>query len=574
MKLSNRVHLLCFLLVPSIHLLSLGAPSRALAAEGIRVEGVSQTRFSVPELLELENFYNRMVEQVKRDSHTYTLDGHTVRTNPTWIRDHIHELKGYKFWEKDLTSALEFLCERQTAPGFFYEIFLPINDPHATWVNSDCVQRYPDDKMALVRLELEADVEHLMVEGCYQAWQATGDDEWLRKVLPHLAKGLEYCLTDPKRWDIAHGLLKRNFTIDTWDCNWGVDYNGANGNRRIGPPVPMAIMHGDNTGLIQACRQVGRLFDYLGDTKASAYWVQKARLLQRNLFATCWNGVFFTHQVHLDGNPLPEGETPEDKRLSLSNAYALNRGVLDFAQGRSILDEYQTRRKQHGEALFSEWYTLDPPYKAFPMGTKSELAGDYVNGGLAGFVGGELAKGAFNYGEEAYGWDLLQRAMRKVKQDGSIYFLYTADGRDQGGGPSGWAAAAFISALIEGLAGLEDRGALWQQVRVSPRWAVTGLKQASPTAAYGPSGAYLGYDWKLYEDRITLILRGSGVLNADFHVLLPPNTRLKKVLVGGKTIHAVEDVLAASHYADFEVKGDVAVSGVPIEVVFARPSCP
>lgn len=528
----------------------------------------SQTRLSVPELPELERFFNRMVEQVKRDSRTYTIDGTIVRTNPTWIRDHIHELKGYKYWEKDLTSALEFLCERQTTPGFFYEIFIDNKDAHTTYVNPDCVQRYPDDKMALVRLELEADVEYLMVEGCYQAWQATGNDEWLRKVLPHLAKGLEYCMTDPKRWDVAHGLLKRTFTIDTWDFSWGV----SGSNRRIEPPIPMAIMHGDNTGLIQACHQVGRLFDHLGDSKSAAYWAKKAELLQRNLFATCWNGVFFTHQVHLDGNPLPEGETQEDKRLSLSNAYALNRGVLDLAQGRSILDEYRNRRKQHGEALFSEWYSIDPPYKIFPMADEPNFsgysAGNYINGGLAGFVGGELAKGAFNYGEEAYGWDILLRAMRKVEQDGSIYFLYKADGSNQGGGPSGWAAASFISALIEGLAGLEDRGVLWQQVRVSPRWAVTGLKQASITANYGPSGTYLGYDWKLSEDRITLILRGSGVKDADFHILLPSNAILSKVLVGGKRVKAVEDKLAASLYADFKVKGNVAASGVPIEVIF------
>ncbi len=527
-------------------------------------EVIAQTKFSVPESPELEAFFNRMTAQVRGDSSTHTLDGVTVRTNPTWIRDHIHELKGYKFWEKDLTSALEFLCERQTAPGFFYEIFMASDDAHTTFVNPDCVQFYPEDKMALVRLELEADVEYLMVEGCYQAWQATGDDEWLARVLPPLARGLDYCMSDPKRWDPTHGLLKRTFTVDTWDFSWGV----SDSNRRIEPPIPMAIMHGDNTGLIQACHQVERLWDYLGDETAAAYWAQKASLLRRNLFQTCWNGSFFTHQVHLDGNPLPAGETPEEQRLSLSNAYALNRDVLEFDEGRKVLAEYQNRRKQHGEALFSEWYSVDPPYQAFPMGGHTMTAGTYINGGLAGFVGGELAKGAFQYGEEAYGWDLLERARKQVEQDGSIYFLYTADGANQGGGPSGWAAAAFISALMEGLAGLEDRGKLWQQARISPRWAITGLTQASITAAYGPSGAWLGYDWTLAEDHLTLVLRGSGVEDADFHVLLPAGKRLRKVLAGGKQVPAIEDVLAESHYADFEVKGEVAATGAPIEIYF------
>jgi hypothetical protein len=529
---------------------------------------LSQTQLSTPELPELEWFFNRMVEQVKHDSRTFTIDGETVRTNPTWIRDHVHELKGYKFWEEDLTSALEFLCERQTEKGFFYEIFTNINDPHTHYVDPNCVRRYPDDDMGLVRLEMEADVEYLMVEGCYQAWQATGDDEWLRKILPHLARGLKYCLTDPKRWNETHGLLKRTFSIDTWDFTWGV----SDTNRKIEPFMPMAIMHGDNTGLIQACHQVEHMYEHLGNSKAAAYWAEKAELLQRNLFDTCWNGKFFTHQVHLDGKPLPPGESPEEKRLSLSNSYALNRDVLTLNQGRSILDEYQNRREQHGDSMFSEWYSIDPPYKLFRMDSdrKGYSAGSYINGGLAGFVGGELTKGAFNFGMETYGWDLLQRAMRKVKQDGSIYFLYNADGSDQGGGPQGWSAAAFISAIIEGLGGLEDKETLWQQVRVSPRWAVTELKQASITGNYGPSDTYLGYDWKLSEDRITLILKGSGVKNAEFHVLLPQNTELRKVLVDNEPIKAVENQVATSHYADFKVKGNVLALEVPIEVIFKK----
>lgn len=528
----------------------------------------SQPRLKVPELPEMEWFLNRMVEQVKNDSRTFTVDGATVRANTTWIRDHIHELKGYKFWEKDLSSALEFLCDHQTEAGFFYEIFLPNNDPHATYVNPDCIRRYPDDNMVLVRLEIEADIEYLMVEGCYQVWQATGNDKWLQKVLPHLTKGLEYCMIDPKRWDPAHGLMKRTFTIDTWDFSWGVPANGPKGNRKIEPPIPMAIMHGDNTGLIQACHQVSKLFDHLGDSKTASYWEKKAALLQKNLFATCWNGVFFTHQVHLDGNPLPEGETPEVKRLSLSNAYALNRGVLDFKQGRSVLDEYQNRRKKYGEKMFSEWYSIDPPYKDFPNLSNPTPAGSYINGGLCGFVGGELAKGAFNYGEEAYGWDLLQRAIKKVKEDGSVFFLYKSDGSNQGGGPSGWAAAAFISALVEGIGGLEDKGALWQKVRVSPRWAVTGLKEASLTTKYGPSETYLGYDWKLTEDHIVLKLTGSGVREADFHILLPALKRLKKVNINGKPIKASENKLASSYYADFNIKNDSGASEILLDVFF------
>ena len=43
-----------------------------------------------------------------------------------------------------------------------------------------------NDHLALVRIEIEADVEYLVVEGAYTVYKATGDEAWIRKVLPRL----------------------------------------------------------------------------------------------------------------------------------------------------------------------------------------------------------------------------------------------------------------------------------------------------------------------------------------------------------------------------------------------------
>ena len=40
------------------------------------------------------------------------------------------------------------------------------------FVPEDCSVLYPEDNRSLVRLELEADIEYLMVEGCV-AWRVT-----------------------------------------------------------------------------------------------------------------------------------------------------------------------------------------------------------------------------------------------------------------------------------------------------------------------------------------------------------------------------------------------------------------
>ncbi len=93
---------------------------------------------------------------------------------------------------------------------------------------------------------------------CYQA---TGDEEWLQRVLPKLEKGIGYATSDAKRWDPARGLVKRGFTIDTWDFTYRP---GAGTNRRINAETPMGIMHGDNSGVFQAMNQLAWMNDRLG----------------------------------------------------------------------------------------------------------------------------------------------------------------------------------------------------------------------------------------------------------------------------------------------------------------------
>ena len=113
--------------------------------------------------------------------------------------------------------------------------------------------------------------------------------------------------------------------------------------------------------------------------------------------------------------------------------------------------------------------SINPPYDRFG-GNK---AGRYVNGGFSPFTAGELAKAAFCNGYESYGWDIIERMMDMVARDGAIYFLYSpSDRRPMGGGPSAWGAAAFISAIDEGLAGIVDTGYELSVVLVDLRYVL------------------------------------------------------------------------------------------------------
>jgi hypothetical protein len=125
--------------------------------------------------------------------------------------------------------------------------------------------------------------------------QATGDDAAMRRRLPHIERGLRYLMTDPTRWDAEHGAVKRTFTIDTWDFTYGLSTQ----NRRIEPGMAMGIMHGDNSGLYQACRQLATMYRAAGDRSKGDEWNRTADELRDRINRLCFNGRYYTHQILL-----------------------------------------------------------------------------------------------------------------------------------------------------------------------------------------------------------------------------------------------------------------------------------
>jgi hypothetical protein len=491
---------------------------------------------------------------VSGDRSWHTYHGHEIACNPTWVRDHVHEMKAYKYWDADLSSFIDTLLDLQQPDGYFFEILTNPADQHRTFVGPKFSMVDQKDNLAFVRLEIEADVEYLMVEGAYEIWQATGDLSALKRRLPHLERGLDYDFTDPTRWDKHYGVLKRPFTPDTWDFVYGK----SDRDRRIEPDTPMGIMHGDNSGLYAACRQLAVMLRAAGKPAAAASWDHRADGLRERVNALCWNGNFYIHQILLQ--PVNTG-VDEKEILSLSNPYDINRGLPTHEMAVKIIDEYRRRRDLRAKTDFAEWFSLDPPYPQFGP----YPAGQYINGGIASFTAGELAKAALTEGREAYGADILHRVAEKVAADGAIYFLYTPDGKNQGGGPSGWGAAAVISALLNGLAGIHDDSVLMQEVTVSPRFTSAGIDTAHVCARYGPSGAYvaLSYDHRPAEQTISLALAGVAQ-KVHARVLLPAAATAASVeSPAGVTSHI--EIVEQSRYLVFDVPA--SLRHAPFEAV-------
>ncbi len=490
-----------------------------------------------------DKLYPRVRKFLEADAVDYTspagvpIHGYRSPDNTAlWLRDDVYQSKGFKLFEKDMRSALDYFASTQHADGSF----------------DDYIYHTPATPVYKTQIEIEADREFLFVEGVWAAWQATGDDEWLRKMLPVMERGLENTWSDPKRWSSEMGLVKRAFTIDTWDYEQGSDF--GNVRRTLDSKTRWGIMHGDNTGAYHAARLLADMERYFTRWTQGATWDIRADKLLVNLNRVSWNGTFYTHQVHL--TPVDDAGVDEASQLSLSNAYALNRGTLTQEQGASVIGEYQRRREANGASIFAEWYSIDPPFaKTFGP------PGEYANGGVMPLVGGELARGAFRYGAEVYGVDILRRYWALLDRTGGSYLWYHADGTPGLGTPDtlptdGWGSAAMLNALTEGLAGVEDEGKLYREVRLSPRWAATDRISAQVTLGYGASGTYFSYSWRHNPDgSIALTWGGRETGIVHLHMLLPAGSSPKQFTMEGKGMLFSVVKAGGSSYLEAELPG-------------------
>ena len=484
------------------------------------------------------------------------VDGRKMMVNKNWIRDHVHVLKAMRHWEYDYAGYVDFTLRHQRADGCILELVKQADDRHWRYAAPESRKFFPDDNLAMCRLDIEADVEYLLVEGATYCYRISGDDAWLARALPRLEKAIDYVTSDPQRWDARHGLVKRGYTIDTWDFT----YEPASvTNRTLTAATPQAIMHGDNSGVYQAMAQLAWLNDRLGRTAKAAVWRARADALKAAMYKHLWNGRFFFHQLPLN---VPPVDAHERERLSLSAAYDMNRGLMPVADCRRTIEEF--RRRRQTTDCFAEWFTVDPPYD-FTFARHPR--GDYVNGGVCLFTAGELAKAALENGYEAYGWDILVRVKEMAARDGTLYFLYdrtTATSINAALGPSAWGAASVLSAFDEALAGVRDAGVRYDAIRFSPRWPVTGLDEVRYFTGYEAADAVVDVRYVRRANGLRYLVRAPAKALAA-HILLPSGAAAREVWLNGAPRAFETTAVGDSRYVDFETEG---TGTYDIEILF------
>ncbi len=493
---------------------------------------------------------------LQHDVAEYNMMGTKVRGYRTpdapsiWIRDHSDMMRGAKYWERDLKSAIDHFAETQTARGWLFDYFT---------MTPEKVPCEKENWAKYVRVPVEADVEYRFVKAAYIAWQATGDDAWLKSLLPHLEKGLAYILTDPWRWDKKHKLVKRAYTIDTWDFDYTAGRHSWL-NFQITDNTFWGIMHGDNSGYYEAFVQMSRFYTHLKNRRRAQYWQKFAEAFRKRANKVCFNGRFYTHHVPLV--PVTIDGVATSEQLSLSNPMDINRGLATHEMAVSILREY--RKREETTKAFAPWFSIEPPFPAGIFGEEKIVQGMYCNGGIMPLVGGEIARAAFEHGMEEYGVEQLLK-YEALTANNESYLWYFPSGQHvtietstspDASPTDGWGSSAMLYALVEGLAGIADEHKLFQRVRLSPRWIAAACNEVTVGCTYAASQAAIAYEFLHRPEQKEIKLQIQGNADVALHLLLPKAASAKAVKVNHKAVRFTMNKIENSPYVDvtFPVK--------------------
>jgi hypothetical protein len=463
-----------------------------------------------------------------------------------WIRTIADHLRASKYFA-DMRSAIEHFAETQADNGRIFDYFTVF--PEKLPCEKENWTKY-------VRVPVEADVEFRFIKAIYLMWQACGDDDWVKKLMPKMEKALNYILTNPWRWDKKLKLVKRAYTIDTWDFAYTAGKHSWL-QFQIDENTFWGIMHGDNSGYYEAFMIMSFFYELFKNKRKSEEWKRRALDLKRRMNKICWNGKFYTHFVKI--TPVVIEGVDESQQLSLSNPMDINRGVTTHKMAVSIIKEYLDRKAK--TSAFAEWFSIDPPFPDGIFGDERIIRGAYCNGGIMPLVGGELAKAAFDHGFEWYGVDILKRYYDLAIKTRKTYLWYFPDGtplsQDKMTSPMEsstdiWGSSAMFYAMMEGLAGVEDKFKLFRKVKLSPRWISAGVDKAQVNAFYKVSGCGIFYDFNYDGEKIVFEISSQNS-TVDVNVLLPEGAKARKVLWNGKEIDFKNSKVEKSNYASFSV---------------------
>jgi len=374
-------------------------------------------------------YYNGMNKDGEGDgAFSIKWNGNQYHVFVPWVLDNYHTMKGMQYFSPAGKDLADIMRQAQREDGMIYS-FIQYQRNADYFLTRDKKYGYSKiigDKI-FVRQPTENHPEYLFVNTIYDCWKAAAKDEWMKQHLTAASKALNYTINDPARWSNRFQLLKRVYTIDSWDFGVEDEYTpdiGMSSGMIIDKDKSkFGVFFGDNTGYITACYQLAEMLDYSGDTMAATIYRKRGDQIKERLNKLAWNGHFFAHFIDEDSTVIRKLGVDEKSQIAQSNAYSLNRNI-STTQSKAIIETYLNLKNNLPVGSPGEWYAIYPPFQK-GFGSHQDIW-QYMNGGVGGHVPGELARGAFENGYEKYGVDILNRLFELGKKyDNKVYFAYT-----------------------------------------------------------------------------------------------------------------------------------------------------
>lgn len=347
-----------------------------------------------------------------------------------WILDHSHTTKGMQYFSPVAGEMVDLSAAAQKANGMIWSFAFPDEGPahgYHYWAYHEQGYAMAEGGVLFARQPVENHNEANFVDALFLSWKGSGDDRWMASHLDAARKALDYSVTDPARWSKRFLLLKRGYTIDSWDFQPADRYLvpfPLGVRQQIDPErTKFTIFFGDNTAYAYACDQLAEMLEHAGRGGDARVYRERARRIRDRIDALAWNGHFYTHHIEEDPAVARDLGVDEKAQLAMSNAYSLNRGISED-QAAAIIAAYQDLRRHLPNRSPGEWYAVYPPYEKGFAGDNERW--QYMNGGVQVHAAGELARGALEHGFEEYGAGILLRLGNLgAAHGGKLYFAYT-----------------------------------------------------------------------------------------------------------------------------------------------------
>jgi hypothetical protein len=341
------------------------------------------------------------------------VDGRAQESFVLTNRDHVHGMKAMKYFQSIIPSWTDTYADHQCEDGMIWD-FCARRDKRFTHFENRWGEKFhkvtENGWTIFARQPIMNDVEYMFIHGVYWVWKTIGDDEWMKKRVNNALAALRYATSSPYTWSEKFQLVKRTFTIDLWDFQSKYDADLVAGDAMQGIPgvSQYGIMYGDNLGIAQGCDYIAEMLTVAGREEEAAEVEELGAGIRKRLDEISWNGEFFTMFIPEDPTFQRDFGVDTDTQVTLSNSYALNRGI-SHEQAKAIIHTYQRLRKETRDFAPAEWFCCYPP---FEKGFGHHGKWHSVNGGVSPMVAGELAHGAFEHGFESYGWDIIDRVLQ------------------------------------------------------------------------------------------------------------------------------------------------------------------